>query len=173
MTWLRHATRHIHHTVLNHVKTELTGLDWLDPANTPFGAPAVNIIDSPVVDGDQIRKQFTAGTVACSVGGEFDPDPQELGGPLAQQEIPIFFDVFMDTAGSALACACDIRDILLGRIGGKRVLPVINQATSTPVAGWSIELTDVERAAPDQRYALHWAVVKATATVTYPEEVWG
>lgn len=172
MTWLRHSSRHVHATVLNHVKQQLDALGWLDAATTPFGAPVVNLIDKPLVDGDQIRDEARPGSVFVTLGTEPTPDEEELGGPLAMQQVPIFFDVFADANAHAIALACDIRDILRGRIGGKRVLDVVDQVTGDPAPGWQLEFTEVERVTPDQRFALHWQAVKVTAEVHYSEEVY-
>ena len=170
MTWLRHASRHIQETVANHVGAQLTALSWMDPDNTPFGAPVLTIVTQPIVSGDGLAKGVTAGTVACTLGTELDPELLELGGPLTEQEIPVFFDIFMAKAGEAMAVANDIRDILLARLAGtSRTIAVVDQASGAAVTGWRIEFEDVERSTPDQRLALHWQIVKVTASVTFPE----
>lgn len=172
MTWLRHSTRHVFQTLYDHVSEQLAILGWTVAGQTPFGAPLVTLVDKPLVDGDQIRKEAQAGMVFVTLGTELNPEEQELGGPLAIQEIPIFFDVFMDANAHAVALACDIRDILRGRIGGKRVLDVVNQVTGVAEPGWTFELVDVERVSPDQRFAMHWQSVKVTAETTFQEEVY-
>lgn len=175
MTWLRHAGRHVHHTVANYVEAQLTDLSWLDPANVPFGAAAapVTIIRTPAIIGGKLGTDIVAGTLAITLGDEFQPDMEELGGPLASQEYPIFFDVFQLTDAAALALASDIRDILLGRLPGtQRWHPVINQATGGEAVGWQLEIEDVERVSPDNRLALPWQVVKATATCYFPEVIY-
>lgn len=172
MTWLRHYPRHVHRTLFNHLEAELDGLGWTDALATPFGAPVVTLVDAPMVDGDQIRKQAAPGKVFVTLGDEDPPDAEELGGPLSMQRVPIFVDAFMDAHGHAVALASDIRDIFLGRIGGKRVLPVVDQGTGVAVPGWSMEFCDVQRETPPLNLALHWQVVKVTCEVTYPEEVY-
>lgn len=172
MTWLRHAPRHVHATVMGHLRTQLGVLGWSVAGSTPFGAPTVTLVDTPMLDGDDLVKQATAGRVFVTLGDEPHPEDQELGGPLAMQPLPLFIDVFMDKHAHAVALAADIRDILLGRIGGKRHLPVVDQSTGVAAEGWTIELTDVERATPQARLALHWQVVKVTCEVHFSEEVY-
>ena len=133
MSWLRHAPRHVHRTVFDHVEAQLASLNWTNAAATPFGAPAVTLVDTPIVDGDQIRQQAEAGKVFVTLGDEPAPSEEELGGPLHSQEYVIFFDVFMVAHGHAVSLASDIRDILLGRIGGKRHLAVIDQVTGLEI----------------------------------------
>lgn len=174
MVFLRHASRHVHASVANYVKAGLTELNWDDPANTPLGAPAVRVQTTSPVTGDKLASSVSAGLVAVSLGNEFNPDPQELGGGLHMQEYPFFVDVFMDTEGECTALACDIRDMFLGRFEdfSARWIPVTDQVLSTPVPGWKIEFDDVERVSPDHSYSFHWQVVRVTAQVYYPEVVW-
>jgi len=170
MTYLRHASRHVHYTVANYVQAQLTALDWLDPDSTPFGAKPVRIIKTPAVLGDALVGDITAGTVAITLGDEYGPDSEELGGPLYSQEYPIFIDVFQDTHSTALALASDIRDILLARLPGtQRWLDVVNQVNAQVVPGWKLELEDVERVSPETVLPLRWQVVKVTAVAYFPE----
>jgi len=164
MTYLRHASRHVHHTVANHLKARLDALGWTDAATTPFGATPAKIITTSAVVGTQLDSKVTAGTIAVTLGDEFGPDPQELGGPFTSQEYPIFVDVFQDTSTAALTLASDIRDIFLGRVAGsRRWLDVVDQSTKQPVPGWKIELDDVDRVSPETAMPLRWQVVKVTA----------
>lgn len=172
MAFLRHAARHVHHTVANHIAEQLAALDWTTPGSVPFDSPVVKVRRTAAIAGGTLGKTTTAGTVAVTIGNEPIPDLEELGGPLGSQEYPIFVDCFQDTEATVLALATDVKDILMGRIGGKRYLPVIDQATGTPVDGWGIELEDVERVEPDYNFALFWQVVKVTAVTYFPEEVY-
>lgn len=170
MDFLRHAARHVHHTVANEVQARLTDLGWTVEGDVPFGATKVTIIRTPAFVGSTLNKSITAGILSITVGDEFMPQMQELGGPLASQEYPIFFDVFQDSHSAAIAEASDIRDILLGRLPDtKRFIDVINQATGMPVNGWRIEFEDVERVSPEIATPLNWQVVKATAVAYFPE----
>lgn len=173
MAFLRHAVRHVHHTVANHIQTQLGVLNWTTEGNVPFDSPVVKIRRTAAIIGGTLGAQTTAGTVAITVGTEFAPDPEELGGPLSSQEYPIFIDVFQDHESTTLALATDIKDIVLGRFPGtSRYLPVIDQGTATPVPGWLLELDDVERVEPEYNFALFWQVVKVTATAYFPEEIY-
>lgn len=173
MPFLRHAARHVHHTVANYIETQLGTLGWTTAATVPFDSPLVQVRRTAAIIGGTLGKQTKAGTVAITLGTEFAPDPEELGGPLSSQEYPIFVDVFQDTEATTLALATDVKDILLGRFPGTaRSLPVVNQTTATPVAGWRLEFEDVERVEPDYNFALFWQVVKVTAVAYFPEEVY-
>lgn len=165
MTYLRHAARHIHHTVADHIETRLDSLGWTSAAATPFGATPVSVKRTA-----GHAKDITAGQVRISLGDEYMPQEQEMGGPLTRQDVPLFVDIFMDREAIALALACDVRDICLGRLGGgTRFLPVINQVNDTAVPGWQIELDDVIRVRPDHALPLSWQVVKVTASTYFPE----
>lgn len=173
MAWLRHSDRHILHSVADYLESMLDSLDWTTPDATPFGAPVVDLRREPAFAGDKLLPSITAGTVAITAGSEASPDPEEMGGPLSLQEIPIFVDVFENDYTIARALATDIRDIFLGRIpGSKRFCEVVNQATGVPVPGWQVEFTDVERIDPDNSLSLRWQTVHVTASTYFPEEVY-
>lgn len=165
MTYLRHASRHVHHTVANHLTARLTELGWLTAGSVPFDAPPLQIkrTAGPL-------KDVRSGEVRITLGDERAPDLEEMGGPLSTQDYPVFVDCFLDTEATCLALASDVRDVFLGRLGN-RFIPVINQITSTPVEGWVIEFDDVERVRPESSMALHWQVVKVTAVTAFPETV--
>lgn len=174
MTWLRHASRHVHATVLNYVRDAIIELDWTQADSTlrPFGdlsAPVV-FTDEQAITGDGLAQGITAGVVACTLGTEFAPEMEEMGGALASQEYPIFFDVFQASEAVAVALANDIRDILMGRLENtRRWLPLINQINGAEVVGWRVELDEVERDRPERNLPLHWQVVRVTATAYFPE----
>lgn len=171
--FLRHASRHVHHTVANYVKAGLDELGWTasSASQRPFGA-AQFVVRTDVAISDRERKAISDGLVAVSLGNEAPPDPEELGGAIASQEYPIFVDVFSEVETHGLTCASDIRDHLLGRFEfSQRWLPVIDQSTATAVAGWRLELDDIERVYPDQPFPIHWQVVKVTAVAHFPEVI--
>lgn len=170
MSYLRHASRHIHHTIADAIEGLLDDLHWTstDAALRPFGAGQVVVKRTGGVT-DKDRK-IAAGEVFVTIGGEAMPETLELGGPLTQQEIPVFVDILMAEDAHAVCLAADVRDALLGRIASvPRVLPVVDQTTGTAVPGWRISFEDVERVVPDQVLALHWQIVKVAAIVEFQE----
>lgn len=170
MTYLRHAGRHVLHSVANYIETQLGTLQWTVEGFVPFGAAQVKIIRTPAFVGGALDKAIKPGVVAMSLGDEFMPDMEELGGALASQEYPIFIDVFQDTSASALTLATDIRDILLGRLPDtQRWLDVTDQATQSVVPGWKLEFDDIERVQPETASPINWQVVKVTAVAYFPE----
>jgi hypothetical protein len=171
--FLRHASRHVHATIAKHVKAGLTELNWTDPALTPLGASAVRFQTTSALQGGRPGAGVSPGLVSITLGNEAPPSEEEMGGPLHLQEYPIFIDVFMETEGECTALACDVRDILLGRFEfAGRVLPVVDQVTSTDVPGWILELDDVERMSPEHTFSIQWQVVKVTASAYYNEVVY-
>lgn len=172
MSYLRHASRHVFHTVAGRIESALGELGWTSTsdAERPFGTDQLTVRrHTPVTgeSGDSTAKPFT---VAITLGDEFTPQEQEIGGPLSMQEYPIFCDVLMPNDALALVLASDIRDVCLGRLDGyRRSFPVIDQITQAPVVDWRISLEDVERVKPDSELTLAWQVVKVTAEVHFPE----
>ena len=173
MSYLRHASRHIHHTVATTIQDGLIALNWTIPGSTPFGAPVLRFQRTTALVGGKLPDKMSPGLVTITLGDEVEPDPEELGGALHSVELPIFIDIFMDKDAHALAAAEDIRDILLGRLAGtSRFVQVINQATGDPIADWQIELEDLERSRPDIALTLHWQVIKVTARAYFIEVVY-
>jgi hypothetical protein len=170
VTYLRHAARHVHHTVANYVAHHLGELGWTTPGNVPFDSPVVKVWKTAAVTPAGLNQNVAAGVVAITLGNEFAAEMQELGGALASQEYPIFIDVFQDTDATALTLASDIKDILMGRLPGtRRSLAVINQQNGNPQADWWVELDDIERTRPDHTFSLAWQTVKVTATAYFTE----
>lgn len=174
---IRHATRHVQATILNVLREQLTILGWTDDAHLPFGnkhAAVVRFTDSPAIGEDRsFTEGVGAGTLACTLGDEAPPSPEEIGGPLTRQDYPVFLDILQPSYAAATALANDVRDILVGRMPGtRRHIRVINQVTGEPVPGWICELTDVEITRPEVRMPLHWQVVKVTAEVYFSEVQW-
>jgi len=160
----------LHATVASYIETQLTALGWTTPGSTPFGAPVLTYISTWPQEWQTIA-QLQPGTFAITIGDEQDSTPEELGGVLVVQEIPIFCDMFMDNEGTALALACDVRDIVKGRLSGTVMtlaLKDFTASTPTDVPGWSIELGDVVREVPLST-APQWQVVKVTASCYFNE----
>lgn len=171
MTYLRHSSRHIHHTVIKYLREQLTTLKWIGPANaTPFGATPVELYANHPPEWKQDQR-LQAGKVAITLGDEVMSTLEEVGGPLSSVEIPIFVDIYMDDESIALALALDVRDIFNGRIPGSvRALPVLDfiEQPPTPVPDWRIEFDDITRVRPDD--AINWQVVKVTALTYFQEQ---
>jgi hypothetical protein len=173
MTYLRHAARHVQRTVYNYLTAQLTDLGWLTAGSTPYGLPVPQLYVGRPFIGSQLDNKIVPPMVAVSMGSEFSPTLEELGGPLSTQEYPIFCDVFMDEEGAAVALAADIRDAFLGRHAtSKTSIPVVNQADSTSVQDWRLHFEDVERIAPEHGFPLAWQSVHVTASVKFPEVVY-
>lgn len=171
MTFLRHAPRHVHQSVVLYIWDQLTQLGWVNTTGSgPFGLPSIKLIESRPFIGGQLDNKITPGTVAITMGNEMSPDLEELGGPLSTQEYPIFCDVFMDGEGAAMALASDIRDAFLGRHAtSKRVVPVINQITGTVEPDWKINFENIQRIAPEHTFPLSWHSVHVTAETNFME----
>lgn len=171
MTFLRHAPRHVHHSVADYITTGLAELGWTSALDSerPFGAEQIKVTRTHAIT-DGRRVAVTANTVAITLGSEASTEDLELGGALVAQDYPVFVDVLMDEDALALSLATDIRDHLLGRFEfSRRFIDVVDQATRTLVPGWRLALDDVERIRPENDFALHWQVVKVTATAEFLE----
>lgn len=70
---LRHAPRHVHETVADHVQAGLTTLGWLTAGNTPFGVEPVVLKRTAGKAAD-----IAAGQVRISMGDEYMPTDEEM-----------------------------------------------------------------------------------------------
>ena len=171
MSYLRHASRHVFHTVAARIETAIGELGWTsaDEAERPFGVDRVAVRRHTPVTGEN-GDGFKPYVLAITLGSEAMPEEQELGNGVSMQEYPIFCDILMPNDALAVTLASDVRDLCLGRMTGyRRAFPVIDQITQAAVPDWRIELDDIERTRPDVDLPLAWQVVKLTAQVHFPE----
>lgn len=164
---LRHSTRHLHRSVFEYLDDQLTSLGWTVPGRVPFNATPVALQDLLPEEFEE-ESLLVPGTVAVTVGDEPEVLGQEMGGPLALIEVPIFIDVFMEDPGTTLALALDVRDIFCGRLPGtSRYLKVKNYASYPAVElnSYTVEFEDVIR----QNQKKNWETVKITACLYFPD----
>jgi hypothetical protein len=165
---LRHSSRHVHQTVAKKIEDQLVALGWTDPLLTPFGATALRFQTSMPADYEASAK-LAPGTVAITMMREFDSMEEEMGGPLASYEMPLFIDIFMENESLATAVALDVRDTLKGRFNNMvTIFPVLDftQPVPTPVTGWQIELEDWEMERSER--SENWMTCRITARVYFP-----
>jgi hypothetical protein len=145
-TGLRHSARHVHRTLYDHVTSALAELEWTTTGL--FSQPPLVVFDV-LPKNWQPDAQLQNSHAAISIGDEKPTTDEELGGPLVMSWWPLFFDCYFEDDPVSLACANDVRDILMGRFPGfadKTGLPVYNYGV-TPrqvVDGWRVYLRNVE-----------------------------
>lgn len=169
MTYLRFTVRHLQRTLEDHVLGILQTTGWRGP-DVPFGSAVVKFQRGRMDEAEM--KAITGNLVGVSFGYEPDDDPVQLGGGLMQVEHVMFVDVIGVDETIALAIASDIKDHLAGRAPGtNRYVTMRSYLTDppTPVAGHTLEMTEVVRDKPDSvEYRRFWQVVKATAVHISP-----
>jgi hypothetical protein len=104
---MRHRQRHLHKTVLEYLRTELTALGWDDGL---FGTPGITLVDyEPIAAGETPAEN----TVAVSIGNQLEDQVFELGGGLLRCEYVLFVDIYGGNAEAvSVALADDIKDAL-------------------------------------------------------------
>jgi hypothetical protein len=145
---LRHAQRHIEASTKAHIRTRLTALGWLnaDPTPRPFGAGLTVLTETMTgTFGDDPKHTIVAGTdtpvVNIVVAGQGEDVDQEVGGPLVETPYSLFVTV-VALPSLAAALGEDVLDLLAGRTS-RPVIPFIDQITSLPVTGETLELAEV------------------------------
>jgi hypothetical protein len=165
--FLRHSTRHLHRSLFDYLQDRLEDTGWTGDQPINFGCEPVVMQDQLPEEWDQ-ESVLVPGTMALTIGDEAQALGQELGGPLAMIEVPFFVDVFMDTPGTTLALALDIRDILCGRTKNSTRYPMMfnyNVDPEVQASGYSIEIEDVFRS----NIKRNWEVVKFTAVMYFQD----
>lgn len=105
---MRHRQRHLHKTIVEHLRGELTDLGWFDGL---FGAPGITLIDyEPIAAGTTPA----VNTVAVSIGDQFEDKADELGGGVMSCTYVLFVDVYGGPKNESVsvALADDIKDAL-------------------------------------------------------------
>lgn len=126
MANLRHRSRHIHASLVNYLRNELSGTGWVNPPINFGTAPVVLVDYQPEERGERIEQN----TVAVSLGDIPADRDEELGaaaGGLRSGLYPVFVDVYMADQPLSIAICDDIRDAF-----DNAYLPVIDQVTGDP-----------------------------------------
>lgn len=169
-TYLRHASRHLRQTLIDHVTAALVTGGWTgDPA--PFGTTPVEIRSSRIREAD--LAPITGNLVAISFGDEGEDEPVELGGGLVVSSSHMFIDVVAVGDAVGLALASDIKDLLSGRAAESTRFLTLNDYTSVPtgvaVPGYQIEIPSVVRQRPQNLdYKAFWQILVAVVELTFP-----
>jgi hypothetical protein len=174
--FLRYPARSVLQSAADHMKTHLGEIGWLTEGQTPFGAPVVTIVTVRPFQGMQLNTDIVSDcTIAITLGTEKVEEWQEVGGPLARQDYPIFYDVFANKDAICSALADDVKSILLARGGPQqRFLQITDYGVDPPTvrSDWYVELNDVEKVVPEHNFALAWQAVHATAEAYFQETIY-
>lgn len=109
---MRHRQRHVHKTILEHLRTALDDGDWLGD-QVPYGATPVTLID---YEPQQAGVTPAPNTVAVSIGDQGDDEPEEMGGGLLSCDYALFVDIYGENEPIGVAIADDIKAALSGQI---------------------------------------------------------
>lgn len=158
---MRHRQRHVHATIVGHIRSRLTISGWVNvPVN--FGTTPVTVIDFQPIEAGLTPAM---NTVAVSIGDQGRDEDLELGGGLYRTDFTVFIDVYGENAAIGIALADDIKEAI------RHVhLQVWDFAAEAASEEWlefeNILIENVPSAAStlDKR---NWRAVKATAVCYY------
>lgn len=164
---MRHRTRHLHKTMLEHVRSILNATDWLE--DPPVNFAAVNTDPVTLVDYEpqSAGMPIARNTVAVSLGPEGVDRAFELGNFASEVRIPLFVDIYPTDEVIGIAMADDLKAGLV-----EITLPLRDFSTEPPTAtSGFVETEDVVVDLPDSAATTldkrSWRVVKAVL-VFYP-----
>lgn len=156
---MRHRQRHLHATLVKHIRDSLVDLGWINaPVN--FGGTPVTVLD---YQPQEAGVTPAANTVAVSIGHEGTEDPYEMGGGVSCAYV-LFVDVYGENEPVGVALADDIKQMLV-----ERYLPLRDFTTSADgvetedlieLESVLIEVVSTATTTLDKR---SWRAVKATA----------
>lgn len=164
---LRFRSRHAHKTVAAYIEEKLTQLGWVGSA-VPFGATPLTFKE---VVPDENGVAVAANTVSITAGDLSEDALAELGGGLWEVVLPIFIDVYGDSASIAQSIAEDVREQLTRGM----VIPMFDwsDVQAPALDGGYIEFEGVvgperpQASAVSQDFRKFWRVVKVEAHLYY------
>ena len=106
---MRHRQRHLHKTIVEYLRTELSALGWDDGL---FGTPPITLLDYEPQEAG-VTPEYN--TVAVSIGDQLEDKEWELGGLLATG-YTLFVDIYPSNEPVGIALADDIKDLLSGEV---------------------------------------------------------
>lgn len=157
---MRHRQRHLHKTVVEHVRAALDDLSWFhNPA--PFGTTPVTLMEYEPQQAGETPKH---NTVSVSIGDEGEDEVYELGGGMHSCRYVVFVDVYGTNEPIGVAISGDVKDALT-----EQVIPLRDFTTDPAgvVTDAQIEFESVlVESIPTATSTLDkrsWRAVKATA----------
>lgn len=161
---MRHRERHVHATIVSHLKEALTALDWYeDPA--PFGTRPITLIAYQPQEAGQTP---AFNTVAVSMGDSTADEATELGGGLYVCSYPFFVDVYGASEPIGVAISNDIKDSLTDRIIALRDYTTTSLGVPTEAQlEFEYVMTEKIPTATTSLDKRSWRSVKATAVCYY------
>lgn len=159
---MRHRQRHLHKTIVEHIRTELD--DWI---TTPglFGGPIVTLLD---YEPQEAGETPAYNTVSVSIGDQLEDKEEELGGGLYTCVYAVFIDIYPTNESVGVALADDIKVALT-----ERVIPLLDYSTdpdgteSDEVIEFEQVMVEILPTATTTLDKRSWRCVKATAVAYF------
>ena len=165
---MRHRTRHLHETLVQHITTRLTELGWITPPIN-YGTTAVQVQTiEPFGEG---AVQPDGNLVAVTLGDSAEDTDEELGGALIAGHYVLYVDVVGDSIPLSVAIADDLRLAL------KNHRIPLKDYTTSPTGvdhpGGFIEFDSVDVDVPPAASSVDkrtWRVVSCMLNVYMPDD---
>lgn len=157
---MRHRQRHLHYTILKHLREELTLLGWTS-GDGNFGSPLVTFLDYEPIEAG---KTPALNTVAVSMGDQGEDTAFEMGGGMYECRYTVFVDIYPANEPIGVALADDIKFAMVDEIIPLKVFTTDPNGVEVDA---QIEFDDVMvEVIPSAASTLDkrsWRAVKATA----------
>jgi hypothetical protein len=161
---MRHRQRHVHATIVKHVRDTLTAAGWVDdPVN--FSSDPVTVID---YEPQQAGETPALNTVAVSIDKQGEDQAFELGGGLTSCQYTVFIDIYGASEPIGVALGDDIKASIVDEIIPLRdfTTDAAGVETDSQIEFEHIFVEQIPTATTtlDKR---SWRVVKTTAVVCF------
>jgi hypothetical protein len=161
---MRHRQRHLHATVLDHIRTELAVDGWL-AAPVNFAATAVTLID---YEPQEAGETPAMNTVAVSIGDQGTDEVEELGGGISSCSYTVFVDVYGENEPIGVAISDDVKQGLVNQVIPLKDFTHSADGVETDAqVEFEMVLVEVIPSAASTLDKRSWRAVKATAVVFF------
>jgi hypothetical protein len=165
---IRFRSRHLHATIVEHVRTRLDTLGWISAPINFSTAPCIVVDYQP----DERGHVIATNTVAVTLADFHSDQDEELGatyGGLRSAPYSLYVDVYMAEQALSIAICDDVRDIFTDLS-----LELIDQISGLPVYGAIIEIERVTgpekppAASSAEQFKRYWRIMQIHTRLYYP-----
>lgn len=157
-------TRLVYDSVFNAISEGMAVLGWFDAGRNHL---PVTLLPEPIDSEDEVQLN----TVAMGEGPMFDRE-REIGSNMSSSEYAFFIDVYAESGPVGRSIANDIRDLVMGRHGGRTrpSFTIWDYRLATPTElGWvDVERVNIYREdTPTRPWQKFWYTVRFDITDDY------
>lgn len=150
-------TRFVYDSVFNALYAGMSSLGWFDAGRNHL---PVEFVSEPIAADEEVQLN----TMSMGEGPMFDRE-RELGSNMSSAEYAFYIDIYAESGPVGRALANDMRDLIMGRHGGRTgpTFTIYDYRTATPseIAWVAVERVNVYREdMPTRPWQKFWYTVR-------------